>query len=305
LPGLPVLLLVLVPAWPWVALAPGHLLEAIAYLSQFPYAADTLFAGQRYPAPAVPVTYWPTLLVLQLPEIALLGLLAAALLVPATPRQAERTDDRRRLALLTVAVAALFPLAYAVLARPTAYNNLRHFIFMLPPLLVLAALGLDRLLELLAGRWQRLAGLVVAAGLLLPAVRIVQLHPYEYIYFNDLSGGVRAAAGRYELDYWGTSFGELGRLVEPRLPARRQRLGLMPIPARICGPFETAQEVLPPSLLPVYHNAPGRLAIAVAMFFCADPPPEKEIARVERMGVVLSRAFEVDDATVFTRFSQP
>ena len=119
LPALPAALLALVPAWPWVALAPGHLLEALAYLSRFPYTADTIFAGQRYPAPAVPIVYWPTLLALQLPEIMLAGL-ATACLLP----WADRGEPlARRLPLLLVLVAALFPLLYAMAARPTAYTR--------------------------------------------------------------------------------------------------------------------------------------------------------------------------------------
>ena len=81
LPALPVALAVLLPAWPWVALAPGNFLEAVGYLSHFPYSADTIFAGQRYPAPAVPLGYWPTLLALQLPEVVLAGLLLAAVVL--------------------------------------------------------------------------------------------------------------------------------------------------------------------------------------------------------------------------------
>jgi hypothetical protein len=51
----------------------GNLLEAIVYLGKFPYTADTIFLGQRYPAPSVPLAYWPTLLVFQLTEIMLAG----------------------------------------------------------------------------------------------------------------------------------------------------------------------------------------------------------------------------------------
>lgn len=302
LPAVPATLLVLLPAWPWVMLDWRNFLAALAYLGHFPYGADTIFAGRLYPAEALPALYWPTLLALQLSEVALAGLLAAFLLLPAAARE---QGSRRPLVLLLVAVAGLFPLLYAVLARPTGYNNIRHFIFILPPLLVLAALGLERITSLLPRGLRWLAGMGIAAGLLLPVARIVQLHPYEYVYFNDLSGGVKAAEGRFELDYWGTSFGELGRLVEAKLPHLYDRLGLLPVPARICGPFETAQEVLPPSLLPVYHTSPGRLAIAEAMFFCIEPPPEREIARVERLGVVLSRAFVVRDGEVFTRFGNP
>ena len=305
LPALPVALAVLLPAWPWVALAPGNFLEAIGYLNRFPYAADTIFAGQRYPAPAVPLDYWPTLLALQLPEVALAGLLLAAGIAVASPWRAAAAGDRRALGLITVAAAALVPLGYAMLARPTAYNVLRHFIFMLPPLLILAGLGLDRALLLTPPGWRLAAWSLVAIGLMLPLLRTVQLHPYAYVYFNDISGGVAAAAGRYELDYWGTSFRELGRNLEASLSRHHDALGLQPIPARICGPFEAAQAVLPPSLLPVHHDAPARLAVAIDIFFCVPPAPADELARVERAGVVLSRAYRTRPDALITSFTNP
>ena len=34
------------------------------------------------------------------------------------------------------------------------------------------------------------------------------LHPYEYAYFNRSFGGLPAAEGRYETDYWGASYKE-------------------------------------------------------------------------------------------------
>jgi hypothetical protein len=301
LPALPVALVVLVLAWPWVALAPSHLLEAIAYLGQFPYSADTIFAGVRYPAPAVPLAYWPMLLLLQLTEVMLVGLaLALAMLGRGSPG-----DRTRRFGILSVAIAALVPLAYALLARPTAYNATRHFIFVLPPLAILAGLSLDRALEALGPRSRGVALAAILAGCLLPALRMVQLHPYAYVYFNDLFGGAPAASGRYELDYWGTSLAELGRLLDPKLPALQRELGPPRIPARICGPFEAAQEVLPPSLLPVRHDAPAHLAVAVAIFFCVDPPSGAEIARVERLGVPLSRAYRTSPDAVITSFTAP
>jgi hypothetical protein len=38
---------------------------------------------------------------------------------------------------------------------------------------------------------------------------IVNLHPYQYIYYNSLVGGTPGAARRYEMDYWRTSYREL------------------------------------------------------------------------------------------------
>ena len=299
-PAVPVAVPVMIVAWPWVALAPGNLLEAIGYLSRFPYDADTVFAGRRYPAEAVPTLYWPTLLGLQLTEIALAGLACAVW----AGRSACAPDRWQRPVLATLWTAAVLPIAYAMLAHPTAYNNVRHFIFVLPPLAVLAGLGLDRLLRQAQGRGRAVVTAVMALGFALPALRILQLHPYEYVYFNDLSGGVAAARDRYELDYWGTSFGELGAQVVGRMARQPAGFGLAPVPIRVCGPFETAQEVLPPGLLPVYHTAPARLAMAIAIFFCVDPPPSSEIARVERMGVVLSRAYVTPPDRIITSFTK-
>ena len=73
----------------------------------------------------------------------------------------------------------------------------------------------------------------------------------------------------------------------------------------VTDPFETAQEVLPPSLLPVHHNAPARLAVAIDIFFCVPPPPGSELARVERAGVVLSRAYRTRPDALITSFTNP
>jgi hypothetical protein len=35
-----------------------------------------------------------------------------------------------------------------------------------------------------------------------------QLHPYQYIYYNSLVGGVAGASSNYEMDYWGLSYKE-------------------------------------------------------------------------------------------------
>lgn len=35
-----------------------------------------------------------------------------------------------------------------------------------------------------------------------------RLHPYEYIYYNSLVGGLPGANGKYETDYWGAGYRE-------------------------------------------------------------------------------------------------
>jgi len=38
--------------------------------------------------------------------------------------------------------------------------------------------------------------------LILPLSHIIRNHPYEYVYFNEIGGGVKKAYGNYELDYY-------------------------------------------------------------------------------------------------------
>ncbi len=73
---------------------------------------------------------------------------------------------------------------------------------------------------------------------------MIELHPYQYAYFNNLVGGVRAADSRYMLDYWGLSFkqatDELLAVLEERgieTPEGRRwvRRGLRPDSAGQCG----------------------------------------------------------------------
>ncbi len=58
------------------------------------------------------------------------------------------------------------------------------------------------------------------AALVLPGIVAgIQLHPYEYIYYNSFIGGVRGAQGRFELEYWATSYRAAMNYVNSIAPA--------------------------------------------------------------------------------------
>jgi hypothetical protein len=61
---------------------------------------------------------------------------------------------------------------------------------------------------------QRTWQVAIMALVLLPGIVAGwQLHPYEYIYYNNFIGGIKGAHGRFELDYWGTSYREAAEYV--------------------------------------------------------------------------------------------
>lgn len=60
---------------------------------------------------------------------------------------------------------------------------------------------------------------LAAALLLIPGlVGVLTLHPYEYIFYNSLIGGVRGAFRNFELDYWATSYREAMEIINPVAP---------------------------------------------------------------------------------------
>jgi len=118
----------------------------------------------------------------------------------------ERGDNwRRRLETALVVFIAAFPVVCEVIDRGPAYTGLRHFLFVVPPFAVLAGIGFDWLLVKLSarGRAYRLgAAAAIAAALAWNAGVLVMLHPYQYLYYNPLVGGLEGAARNYDTDYW-------------------------------------------------------------------------------------------------------
>jgi Dolichyl-phosphate-mannose-protein mannosyltransferase len=102
----------------------------------------------------------------------------------------------------------LIPIGIRLAPNVLKYGGMRHVFVSVPPLLVLAALGLDRALAALRARvpeprswlvW--MAPALVSVQLLTEVVRV---HPFEGAYFNELA---RAALGpelqdQFDLDRW-------------------------------------------------------------------------------------------------------
>ena len=198
--------LVMIAAWPWAALDFLNPVRGLVAFSHFQYPVRTLLDGQTYDMMQVPRWYVPAYLLIRLPLMLLAGVALAVLFV-STPRFSRTTTSpawpRRAVALL--AFSAAFPIVAHVADHGPAFSGLRHFIFVIPPMAVLAGIGCDGLLARLAiwrPRAAMMAGTAVVALLTWNAVTLVRLHPHEYLFYNSLVGGLEGATGRYDTDYW-------------------------------------------------------------------------------------------------------
>ena len=193
---------IMIAAWPWSALAPLNPLRGLLDFGAFNYQVKTLLAGQVYDMGDVPRWYVPAYLVIKLPIMMLAGAVSALAFV----LWRERGDNwRRRLETALVVFIAAFPVVCEVIDRGPAYTGLRHFLFVVPPFAVLAGIGFDWLLVKLSarGRAYRLgAAAAITAALAWNAGVLVMLHPYQYLYYNPLVGGLEGAARNYDTDYW-------------------------------------------------------------------------------------------------------
>lgn len=291
LPALPIAYVIMVVLWPWSAQELLNPLRALLMFSSFPFEGQIPFAGEDIPATDLPWDYLLIFLAITLPESMLIACAAAlgeaGRWVLAGPRA---TLDRTGLQVVAVVTAALFPIIYCVVARPTAYNGMRHFLFILPPLAVLAALGVQRLARRL-GIWaQRGLLMAVAVTMGLSVCRMFELHPLQYLYYNDISGGLRAADGNYELDYWGVSLAETTRKLAEKLAAHGEADPLHPWSVAVCGDETSAAYFMPAFLNLVSEEEDADFIVSLAD--CEPPAGGTIVAKTRRLGVDLSIAYD-------------
>ena len=294
LPALVPALALVAVFWPWVVRSPGNLLEAIQHFSRMPIDFDTNMAGIDLTADKLPATYLPAYLLVTMPEMVLVG--AAAALVVALrwlPRWGRATPELMAARALP-ALAVLFPIGYFVILRPAAYDGLRHFLFLVPPLVVVAALGLDWV-------WARASRLSLAAGLGFAAVLVIAmltqlmmmagLHPQEYAYYNSLVGGVRGAYLRWEGDYWSNAMRESSAQLAVTLEGERAAGAPLPVyTVSTCGNDLSAIYFLPANFVFVERWEDAQFLITNDE--CWRDQPGRMIVRTEHMGVTYSAVFD-------------
>jgi hypothetical protein len=219
---------VMCAVWPWAQLDPlRNPFRAFQKFSRFWAEASVFYDGRIFLSGDLPRDYVPRLLALTLPDFYAVAGLLGALALASWHRSRGPRDRRRAFETLWVAALATAPVAWVVLQRTPVYNVIRHVLFVVPFVAVLAGLSVAGWFERQASRVPRLAaGAALVASLAFTLVDMVQLHPYEYVYFNRLLAGGLARAGReYETDYQCASYKEgIEWMAREYLPGRGERV---------------------------------------------------------------------------------
>lgn len=200
---------VMLCCWPWAQQSPLiRPLQAMTTLMQIGEAArPVLFNGRYVVSGDLPWTYVPVWFAVSLPEFYSVALLCGVALAV---RARAPGEVAAAVKIVWVASVVAVPILAAVVLRPFLYDGIRHVLFVVPPLAVLAGVSAAGFLRSDLRRSVRtaVAGILVAS-VVLTAVDVVRLHPYQSVYFNRLFGrGVAAASQKFETDYWGSSYKE-------------------------------------------------------------------------------------------------
>jgi hypothetical protein len=222
--------------WPWLQVGNPFSQFKAAFLlfANHPNSFEILSWGEKVLTTALPWSYVPGQLAARLPE-AFLGLLLIGIgfalagtfgFVRATyaALARRRTARLRALALvlarsrrqLIVWAAAILPIGFIIVRHSTLYDGIRHVLFVIPILAVIAGIGLLRLLPFLR-RLPVAAAVIGGAYVGVSIWTLAILHPLEYVATNVLTAGVKGAYERFDLDYWSLAAAVALRRLESRL----------------------------------------------------------------------------------------
>jgi hypothetical protein len=297
--------IVMILWWPSAQIQPlYHPWVSLWQSSRFEFYGDVFFEGKMIPAMEVPRYYVSKWFLITLPEFYFVGLAVFLVLTGCYFVRFKsnflQTDPIIEYALLCAWI--VLPVLLAAVIGATAYDGLRHFLFIIPPLAIMTGISIATICRNAPFKIVS-AGVIglTAISMIVTAVDMIQLHPYEYIFFNRLFGkGVREAAKSFETEYWGSSYKEGAEWIRANYswPFDTEKITVVS-----CSPFLSTSYYLPKDRFNYvsirnYRHTPARyptLFIATTRWNCNQELKGRVVHIVARKDTPLLYVKEVAD----------
>ncbi len=191
--------LIAILCWPYAHLGIiSKPLEALKIMSNFFINIGLLYDGKKILSNQIPWYYIPKYVLYTAPIIVLVGFAIGCMSLPFVYKHKKNM----LLFAFFVLFSILFPIAYAIHKKSSLYDGWRHFLFIYPPLVVIASIGWMMLVK----SRQKVIGyatiVLIAIGLFSPVRYVMANHPLESLYYNEIPGGLKGIYGKYETDYY-------------------------------------------------------------------------------------------------------
>ncbi len=184
--------------WPYALQAPfKNPIKALDLMTQFATVLRQIFEGKVYTSDVVPSYYLFKYILITIPLFVIIGFALYLIFAKRTIRKISV------LSYIIIIFSFAFPILYIMYEKSNVYGGWRHVLFTYPFLVISAVVGCEMLYEMLSSKWAKIVYAVVLLALFaLPVKHYIKNHPYEYVYFNELVGGIKGAYGNYEMDYY-------------------------------------------------------------------------------------------------------
>lgn len=183
--------------WPYAIENPiNGPIDALKLLTKFKMGIRQIFEGEQVMSNLLPSYYAPKYLLITLPLTVLSGL---AIYVGRIFYKSKGIKLNDFFLLFT----AIFPVFWVVYKNSNLYGGIRHLLFVIPIFVILASISWKDLILSIKSKKIKWAIITLFVFLfLLPLRWVVLSHPNQYIYFNEIEGGIKNAYGNYEMDYY-------------------------------------------------------------------------------------------------------
>lgn len=157
-----------------------------------------LFEGDKTYMQDFPWYYLPKFMLITIPLFVLAGIAMAIIGL-------KSLSKKHGIGMILMLFFLLvFPVVYIIYKQSALYSMWRHVYFVYPIVVIIAVLGWNWLLNITKKQKaiRIMAAVILALLIIKPTIWSIRNHPYQYVYYNEIVGGVEGAYGYYETDYW-------------------------------------------------------------------------------------------------------
>lgn len=184
--------------WPFALQSPvKNVLASYRVMSHFPDSFRQIFDGKVEWSDFMPWYYLPESMSVTIPLIVLSGLVLFILFIR------NKFIFGKIVLYGLIIFTVLFPLFFVIYEKSNLYSSWRQFLFLYPSIVLLAATGFHFFFEFVKSRYLKWGIIALLAVLSIhPLKFMIKNHPYYYLYYNQLVGGLEGAYSNYETDYY-------------------------------------------------------------------------------------------------------
>lgn len=184
--------------WPYALQDPlKNPLNALDMMANITVALRVMFEGNIIWSDALPWYYVPKNMYITIPVIIWIFFIITFIFF------LRKKKEINNFWLFTLYFITIFPVLYIIYKESNVYGGWRHSLFIYPTFAGIAAIGVNEVKNLSRSKVYRTIFIsLVILGLYQPVSHTIRNYPLQYIYFNEIAGGVDKAYTKYETDYY-------------------------------------------------------------------------------------------------------